>query len=228
MSSIIASSEPPDAGSTPGTGRGMLSSFSMPIDCARRRAGSMVSTTTLRPRSAARRASAADVVVLPTPPEPQHTMMPVPRSSSRASTSRLAAGPACGPTRPRVRVLGRVLMRGPRGSASAASGFVGGSCHALVAEGLCELVEAAEVAAPGEAVQLVGRHAEAVDHLTLLVLQRPPYGVVLRLAQQPVEQRGTVHDAGLLQVGLDRGPVQGAGARHRERLGVEVARAHQV
>ncbi len=47
----------------------------MPIDWASRRAGSMVSTTTLRPRSAARRASAADVVVLPTPPEPQHTMM---------------------------------------------------------------------------------------------------------------------------------------------------------
>ncbi len=51
----------------------------MPIDCASRRAGSMVSTTTLRPRSAARSASAADVVVLPTPPEPQQTMMPVRR-----------------------------------------------------------------------------------------------------------------------------------------------------
>ena len=51
----------------------------MPIDWASRRAGSMVSTTTLRPRSAARSASAAEVVVLPTPPEPQHTMIPVPR-----------------------------------------------------------------------------------------------------------------------------------------------------
>ena len=49
----------------------------MPIDCASRRAGSMVSTTTLRPRSAARSASAAEVVVLPTPPEPQQTMIPV-------------------------------------------------------------------------------------------------------------------------------------------------------
>ncbi len=76
MSSIIASRLPAAAGSTPVTGRGVLSSASMPIDWARRRAGSMVRTTTLRPRSAARRARAADVVVLPTPPEPQHTMMP--------------------------------------------------------------------------------------------------------------------------------------------------------
>ena len=76
MSSIIASSEPPvPSASTPGTGRGVLSRASMPIDCASRRAGSMVSTTTLRPRSAARSASAAEVVVLPTPPEPQHTMI---------------------------------------------------------------------------------------------------------------------------------------------------------
>ncbi len=74
MSSIMASSEPAPS-RTPGTGRGTLSSFSMPIDCASRRAGSMVSTTTLRPCSAARSASAADVVVLPTPPEPQQTMM---------------------------------------------------------------------------------------------------------------------------------------------------------
>ena len=57
------------------------------MDCARRQAGSIVSTQTLRPRWAARRASAAAVVVLPTPPEPQHTMTPTPRSSSRASMS---------------------------------------------------------------------------------------------------------------------------------------------
>ena len=84
----------------------------MPIDWASRRAGSIVSTTTLRPRSAARSASAADAVVLPTPPEPQQTMIPVRGSSSMASTSSVGAGcpaVASGPTRPRERV-----MRGPR------------------------------------------------------------------------------------------------------------------
>ena len=81
MSSIIASRPPSPLSTvvelTPGTGRGTLSSASIPIDWASRRAGSMVSTTTLRPRSAARSASAAEVVVLPTPPEPQHTMIRV-------------------------------------------------------------------------------------------------------------------------------------------------------
>ena len=45
----------------------------MPRAWASRLAGSMVSTTTLRPYSAARSAIAAAVVVLPTPPAPQHT-----------------------------------------------------------------------------------------------------------------------------------------------------------
>src|SRR4051794_129282 len=85
MSSIIASSEPPALASTSATARGVLSSSVSPIDCASRRAGSMVRTHTFRPRSAARSASAAEVVVLPTPPEPQHTMMD--EASSRASTS---------------------------------------------------------------------------------------------------------------------------------------------
>ncbi len=111
MSSIIASSEPPFAlpfDTTPGTGRGVLSRASMPIDWARRRAGSMVSTTTLRPRSAARRASAAEVVVLPTPPDPQHTMIPRLRSSRSASTSSTSRGSCVaisGPTRASAREL---------------------------------------------------------------------------------------------------------------------------
>ena len=45
----------------------------MPSAWASRLAGSMVSTTTVRPYSAARSAIAAAVVVLPTPPAPQHT-----------------------------------------------------------------------------------------------------------------------------------------------------------
>ena len=50
-----------------------LSSSPSPSDWASRRAGSMVSTATLRPASAAYSAIAAAVVVLPTPPEPQVT-----------------------------------------------------------------------------------------------------------------------------------------------------------
>ncbi len=62
------------------------------MDWASLRAGSMVSTTTFRPRSAARSPSAAAVVVLPTPPEPQHTMIRVCGSSSSGSTSSPRAG----------------------------------------------------------------------------------------------------------------------------------------
>ena len=59
-----------------------------PIDWASRRAGSTVSTQTCRPRSAARSPIAAAVVVLPTPPEPQQTMILVRRSSMIRSMSR--------------------------------------------------------------------------------------------------------------------------------------------
>ena len=141
MSSIIASSEPSPP--TPTTGRGVLSSSSMPIDCASRRAGSMVSTTTFRPRSAARSASAADVVVLPTPPEPQQTMMPVSGSSISAFTS--SAG--CAWSAPRAGPLEGVT----------------GSCHALVLQAAGQLVEAAHVDAGGQPGQLVRRDAQPLD-----------------------------------------------------------------
>jgi hypothetical protein len=72
----------------PGTAAGCCPVRSAPCDWASRRAGSMVRTHTVRPRWAARRARAAAVVVLPTPPEPQHTITPTARSSIRASTSR--------------------------------------------------------------------------------------------------------------------------------------------
>src|SRR5690242_4007137 len=88
MSSIIASSEPPPPVSMWFTGRGVLSSSVRPRDCASRRAGSMVRTTTLRPCSAAHRPSAAAVVVLPTPPAPQHTTIRVAGSRTRAATSK--------------------------------------------------------------------------------------------------------------------------------------------
>ena len=69
--------------SIPATSRGVLSSSVRPIDCASRRAGSMVSTQTVRPCSAARSASAAAVVVLPTPPAPQHTMISARHAAAR-------------------------------------------------------------------------------------------------------------------------------------------------
>ena len=120
------------AGSGPGTRdpRGVLSSSVRPIDWASRRAGSMVSTHTVRPRSAARSASAAAVVVLPTPPEPQQTMMLVPRSSSSASTSSCRAPRALAPAR---------LLRGRRDhqtapctSSSSASSCRPAEVHAVV------------------------------------------------------------------------------------------------
>ncbi len=168
MSSIIASSLPPAAPSTCATGRGVLSSSLIPIAWARRRAGSMVSTTTWRPRSAARRASAAEVVVLPTPPEPQHTMMPVPGSSSSASTSSRGAvrrpGPAVdprpeGPTR--VRAFTATPVPADRG----------------------QLVERAQVDALGQPGQLVRRHSQLGDERPLGVLQRAPLGVLARLVR---------------------------------------------
>src|SRR5919112_3236847 len=48
----------------------------------------MVSTTTLRPASAARTARAADVVVLPTPPAPQQMMILVSGSAKTESISK--------------------------------------------------------------------------------------------------------------------------------------------
>jgi hypothetical protein len=86
MSSIIASSRPPAVVSIPATARGVLSSSVSPIDCASRRAGSMVSTHTERPCSAARTAMAAAVVVLPTPPAPQQTTILASRSSASTSS----------------------------------------------------------------------------------------------------------------------------------------------
>ena len=59
----------------PRCGWAVLARVSSPRASARRLAGSMVTTQARRPRRAASRAKAADTVVLPTPPEPQHTTM---------------------------------------------------------------------------------------------------------------------------------------------------------
>ena len=72
MSSIMACSSPVTSGAN-GTRCGLFPRSLIPRAWASRLAGSMVSTTTVRPYSAARRAIAAAVVVLPTPPAPQQT-----------------------------------------------------------------------------------------------------------------------------------------------------------
>ena len=56
-------------------GRGAFSSSSRPSALASRLAGSIVTTATLAPRAAIPSAIAAEVVVLPTPPEPPHTQI---------------------------------------------------------------------------------------------------------------------------------------------------------
>ena len=66
--------------------------FVRPSAWASRFAGSMVSTATVRPRSAARNASAAAVVVLPTPPEPQQTITRVRRIVEQIVDAHRTAG----------------------------------------------------------------------------------------------------------------------------------------
>src|SRR5215207_9257397 len=85
-SSIIAHSSPsistPCGANRAGSTRcGSLPSSVIPSAFASRFAGSMVTTATFIPRAAIPVASAADVVVLPTPPEPAQMTMRLPSSS---------------------------------------------------------------------------------------------------------------------------------------------------
>src|SRR5918992_959951 len=70
VSSISAHSSP---GQSPSMRRAVSVSAPSPNVSASRLAGSMVTTTARLPRRAPSRASTAAVVVLPTPPVPQHT-----------------------------------------------------------------------------------------------------------------------------------------------------------
>ncbi len=93
-SSIIAHSSPLNAAARPpasrsgSTRRGSFSSSCRPSALARRLAGSMVTTATLAPSAAIPSAIAADVVVLPTPPEPPHTHTRLPASRSETLIAR--------------------------------------------------------------------------------------------------------------------------------------------
>ena len=92
-SSIIAQSSPfistPWLSNRAGSTRSAsLPSSFIPSESARRFAGSIVSTQTLSPRAAIPTAIEAEVVVLPTPPEPAQMQMSLPsRSWSTAGIS---------------------------------------------------------------------------------------------------------------------------------------------
>jgi hypothetical protein len=86
-SSIIAHSSPRNGAVAPAsrsgsTRRGSFSSSWSPSALARRLAGSIVTTATLAPSAAMPSAIAAEVVVLPTPPDPPHTHTRFPANRS--------------------------------------------------------------------------------------------------------------------------------------------------
>src|SRR4051794_32472611 len=84
-SSIIAQSSPSSGSFS--TLRGSFPSSSRPRELARRLAGSIVTTATLRPRAAMPSAIAAEVVVLPTPPDPAQMQTRLPSSISATFTA---------------------------------------------------------------------------------------------------------------------------------------------
>ncbi len=188
----------------PTTARGTLSSSDSPIDCASRRAGSIVSTTTLRPCSAARRPSAADVVVLPTPPEPQHTMIRTSGSASSASVSRWGTSEsraASGPTR------GRPPLRAvcPSGRPSEACG----ACqNPLSQRSSARSYRRAEVDAVREVRQRDDRSARFFEERALLSLEGDPLGMLSTDQHQAGDCRLVGADARLLQADLDRGGIE--------------------
>ena len=86
-------------GQSPSTSVGVLGSDSTPSASASRRAGSTVTTQERRPARAAARAKVADTVVLPTPPDPQHTTTE--RSATRSGSVVAQPGSRHRPTPPR-------------------------------------------------------------------------------------------------------------------------------
>ena len=118
-------------GQSPSMRLGVSVRPSSPRASARRLAGSIVTTTVLRPRRAPSSASTAAVVVLPTPPEPQHTMMlrSATRSARRVDAVPVtAAAPASSPISASTTRASVVELGGPssavnrNGSRSCGSG----------------------------------------------------------------------------------------------------------
>ena len=175
----------------------------------------------MRPDSAARRPRAAAVVVLPTPPEPQQTTIWVAGSSMSASTSsagRLArdgAGahastvpaPTCGST---CESCGSTwwTKSGTRRSASSRT----------------EPESTPSGRAGSEAIGKPG----GLQERELLALEVDALGVVAGLLEQAVDELGRRLDAGLAELGADRGLVQPTLAGLLERGVVEEWLAHHV
>src|SRR5579864_7092003 len=178
MSSIIACRLPPPEVSTPSTWRGVLSSEVRPNDWASRRAGSTVSTQACLPRSATRKPIAAAAVVLPTPPEPQQTMILVLRSSMIRSMSSLTGAMLC--------FLRSPLRRGP----------LARSCRPLLPERVGELVQARQVDPVGDHRQLVVRTGRAQQLIPLPVLHGHLERVLPQLGGQVAGQPVIVADPG--------------------------------
>ena len=88
-----------------GTRRASSASPSIPRAVARRRAGSIVTTTTRAPSRASPSARAAETVVLPTPPAPQQTTMrrsaTVPITGARSARPSVPSAPASISSAPR-------------------------------------------------------------------------------------------------------------------------------
>ena len=210
MSSIIAWRLPPAVVSMSVTGRGVLSSSVRPSDWARRRAGSIVRTTTLRPDSAARRPSAAAVVVLPTPPEPQQTTI----------CGRRVVDEGVDVER---RGLARDRARG-HASTRVGRGVTDEERH----EQVRQLAHRAGVDAGRQRGQLDDRQARGLEERELLALEVDALGVVARLLEEAVDELGRRADACLGELGADRRLVQATLARLVERDVVEQRLAHHV
>ena len=120
MSSMRADSRPP-AGATPSGSHSSRSiswavsdRASRPRALASRLAGSIVTTTALRPWRAPARARTAAVVVFPTPPLPQHTMI-------GCSAASRASGPSATPVASITPPTGRASTPAVRASARTSS-----------------------------------------------------------------------------------------------------------
>src|ERR1700757_3207843 len=247
MSSIIACRLPPPEVSTPSTRRGVLSSEVRPIDWASRRAGSTVSTQAWRPRSAARRPMAAAAVVLPTPPEPQQTMIRVRRSSMIRSMSSLTGFTpcpplACGAPRgasllvwppvaagPRRSFLAPGV--GPRGQTESSRRRCPGiacaarSCRPLFPEYGGQLIQPGQVDSVRDHRQLVVRQASGQQLLSLPVLQGHLLRVLSQLGHEVGGQAVVVADPGSLQADDELGDVEGSAGRGGEVGGAGDRRA---
>src|SRR5690349_8423728 len=189
MSSIMACRTPPAAApaSGSGTGFGVLSRLHRPMDWASLRAGSTVITTTCRPRPAARRPRAAAVVVFPTPPEPQHTMIRVRGSSRRRSASSRGAFFSALTLASRSRRLPLPpLPPSPR------------SRGPLIPQGRREPVQPGQVYPVGEQREVIAGLARAGQHAAVLTLVQYLRGVLAEFIREDVHHVGPFGSAHVL------------------------------